>query len=65
MARLNYLELTITYAYLLGLLTYAEEHNMLQSEITEILSCIEIFVFRRLICGYPTNALLKKIAIMM
>ncbi len=62
MARLNYLELTITYAYLLGLLTYAEEHNMPQSEITEILSCIEIFVFRRLICGYPTNALLKMFA---
>lgn len=62
MARLNYLELTITYAYLLGLLTYAEEHNMTQSEITEILSCIEIFVFRRLICGYPTNALLKMFA---
>lgn len=62
MARLNYLELTITYAYLLGLLTYAEEQNMSQSEITEILSCIEIFVFRRLICGYPTNALLKMFA---
>ncbi len=62
MSRLNYLELTITYAYLLGLLTYAEEQNMPQSEITEILSCIEIFVFRRLICGYPTNALLKMFA---
>lgn len=62
MSRLNYLELTITYAYLLGLLTYAEEQNMSQSEITEILSCIEIFVFRRLICGYPTNALLKMFA---
>ena len=62
MSRLNYLELTITYAYLLGLLAYAEEQNMPQSEITDIFSCIEIFVFRRLICGYPTNALLKMFA---
>ena len=32
---------------------------MEESEITKVLSCIEVFVFRRLICGYPTNALLK------
>lgn len=32
---------------------------MEESEIAKVLSCIEVFVFRRLICGYPTNALLK------
>ena len=59
MSRLNYLELTITYAFVLGLLNYAEEQHMEESEITKILSCIGVFVFRRLICGYPTNALNK------
>ncbi|MGM9764003.1 MAG: DUF262 domain-containing protein [Candidatus Cryptobacteroides sp.] len=59
MSRLNYLELTITYAFLLGMLTYVEEQHLEEAEITKILSCIEVFVFRRLICGYPTNALNK------
>lgn len=59
MARINYLDQTVTYSYLMGVISYAEETNMSEEELTKILSCIEIFVFRRLICGYPTNALNK------
>ena len=44
---------------MLGMLTYAEQKQMEKSEIAKVLSCIEVFVFRRLTRGYPTNALNK------
>lgn len=57
--RLNILELTVSYPYLMSLLKYYEEGNLSSEDLIRILSCIESYVFRRMICGYPTNALNK------
>ena len=62
MTRLNYLEMTVTYPYLMGFLAYAKDAQMEESEVKDVLSCIEVFIFRRLVCGYPTNALNKVFA---
>lgn len=62
MARLNYLEMTVTYPFLMGFFGYARETGMTDEEIFNVLSCIEVFIFRRFVCGYPTNALNKVFA---
>ena len=62
MGRLNYLEMTVTYPFLMGFFGYARETGMTDEEIFNVLSCIEVFIFRRFVCGYPTNALNKVFA---
>ena len=62
MGRLNYLEMTVTYPFLMGFFGYAQESGMAEEEIFNVLSCIEVFIFRRFVCGYPTNALNKVFA---
>ena len=62
MGRLNYLEMTVTYPYLMGFLGYAKENQIADDEVCKVLSCLEVFIFRRLMCGYPTNALNKVFA---
>ena len=62
MARLNYLEMTVTYPFLMGFFGYARETGMTDEEVFNVLSCIEVFIFRRFVCGYPTNALNKVFA---
>jgi uncharacterized protein with ParB-like and HNH nuclease domain len=62
MARLNYLEMTVTYPFLMGFFGYAKDVQMEENEVFGVLSCIEIFIFRRFVCGYPTNALNKVFA---
>lgn len=62
MARLNYLEMTVTYPYLMGFLGYAKDNPVDDREVSDVLSCLEVFIFRRLMCGYPTNALNKVFA---
>lgn len=57
--RLNTLELTVSYPYLMSLLEYYEGNNIGENDLLTILNCIESYVFRRLICNYPTNALNK------
>jgi len=59
LTRLNTLEMTITYPYLMSLLGYFEQKNIDEGDLVRVLSCIETYVFRRLICGYPTAALNK------
>lgn len=62
MSRLNYLEMTVTYPFLMGFFGYTKDIQMGQDEIFKVLSCIEVFIFRRFVCGYPTNALNKVFA---
>lgn len=57
--RLNKLELTVSYPFIMSLLDYYDDAKIDEGELVSVLSCIESFVFRRLICGYPTNALNK------
>ncbi len=57
--RLDLLDLTVAYPFLMVFLDYANNEKLPESEVEKVLSCIEIFIFRRLICDYPTNALNK------
>jgi uncharacterized protein with ParB-like and HNH nuclease domain len=57
--RLNTLDMTVSYPFLLALFDYAQEINMEEQDLIIILSCIETYILRRLMCGMPTNALNK------
>ncbi|NLT02432.1 MAG: DUF262 domain-containing protein [Bacteroidales bacterium] len=57
--RLAYLEMTVANPFLMVFLTYAEDNNLEMSEIETVLACVETFIFRRLMCDLPTNALNK------
>lgn len=57
--RLNQLDMGVTIPFLLGVFEYRENNNIEIDELVEILSNIEIYIFRRLISGVPTNALNK------
>ena len=59
LARFNILEMTVAYPYLMSLLGYFEEGGIDEKDLVRVLGCIETFVFRRQICGYPTSALNK------
>ena len=62
MSRLNYLEMTVTYPFLMGFFGYANEAGIEEEDIFKVLSCLEVFIFRRFVSGYPTNALNKVFA---
>lgn len=57
--RLNVLDMSVTYPYLLALFKYADDDKLPVEEVVSVLSCIETYIFRRLIAGIPTNALNK------
>lgn len=57
--RLNILEMGVSYPYLLQLWDYRENNDLSDDEFTDVLHTLEIYIFRRLICGVPTNALNK------
>lgn len=57
--RLNTLDMTVTYPFLLALFDYAIENNVDEIDLVRTLSCVETYIVRRLICGMPTNALNK------
>lgn len=59
LARLNHLEMRVTFPFLLALFKHKEEVTLADDELKEILECIESFIFRRFVCGIPTNALNK------
>lgn len=59
LSRLNQLEMSVTYPFLLALLEYSSDVNLAIEQIKEVLLCVEIYIFRRLIYGLPTNALNK------
>lgn len=57
--RLDLLDMTVAYPFLMAFMLYAKENGIYDQEITKVLSCIETFIFRRLMCDLPTNALNK------
>lgn len=57
--RLDLLEMTVAYPFLMAFLVYAREVGLPLAEIYKVFSCIETFIFRRLMCDLPTNALNK------
>jgi len=62
--RLNTLEMGVSYPYLLQLWDYRKTNSLSEKEFTDVLFTLEIFIFRRLICGVPTNALNKIFAML-
>jgi uncharacterized protein with ParB-like and HNH nuclease domain len=59
LARLNQLEMSVTYPFLLSLFQYSKFNSIKEVEIANILEVIEIYLFRRFVAGVPTNALNK------
>lgn len=57
--RLDLLDMTVAYPFLMAFLAYAKEAEMSGDEIFKVFSCVETFIFRRLMCDLPTNALNK------
>lgn len=59
LVRLNLLDMGVTYPFLLALFKHKVDANLSDADVKNILECIESFIFRRFICGIPTNALNK------
>ena len=59
---INRLRVDVTYPLLLELYDDYETGNLSREDFLEILSLVESYVFRRLICGIPTNTLNKTFA---
>jgi len=57
--RLDLLDMTVAYPFFMAFLVYAKEVKLPETEIHKVFACIETFVFRRLMCDLPTNALNK------
>lgn len=57
--RLDLLDMTVAYPFLMAFVAYAKETAMDGKEIHKVFSCVETFIFRRLMCDLPTNALNK------
>ncbi len=57
--RLNKLDMTVAYPFIMALLVYNQTAQLDDKEIERTLSCIETYIFRRFICGWATNALNK------
>ena len=55
--RLDLLDVTVAYPFLMAFMVYASETGVYEQEVVPVLSCIESYVFRRLMCDLPTNAL--------
>ncbi len=62
--RLQQIEFTVIHSLLLSILKREEENKITENDVTEILSSIESYLFRRLIVGLPTNALNKVFAML-
>lgn len=58
-ARLNRLETTVTRPFFLETLRLYDENKLTMKQVTEIFLTAETYLFRRNICGLPTNALNK------
>lgn len=59
MKRLNVLDMSVSIPYLMAVMDYKEKYSMSEDEFAKILITLETYIFRRLICGVPTNALNK------
>ena len=62
--RLNTLEMGVSYPYLLQLWDYRNSTGLSEDEFADVLCTLEIYIFRRMICGVPTNALNKIFAML-
>lgn len=62
--RLGYLDNTVANPFIMSFLVYADEAMLEMKELESVLSCIETYVFRRLMCDMPTNALNKIFAVL-
>jgi uncharacterized protein with ParB-like and HNH nuclease domain len=60
--RLDVLEVSVTRPFILPLFDYWQEGNITADEAATILGSVESYIFRRLICGMPSNALNKLFA---
>lgn len=56
---INKLEVTVSYPFLLEVFDDYKNNEINEQELVEILKIIESYVFRRIICKAPTNALNK------
>ncbi|MDD4697634.1 MAG: DUF262 domain-containing protein [Fermentimonas sp.] len=61
LSRLNMLDMSVTYPFLLEFFR-TQEYQLTEIQFVEVLKCIESYIFRRLICGIPTNSLNKTFA---
>ena len=57
--RLNKLETNVTRPFFLEILRLFDEERITEDEATAIFKTVETYVFRRIICDVPTNALNK------
>lgn len=57
--RLELLDMTVAYPFFMAFISYAKEINIDAKEIYKVFSCVETYIFRRLMCDLPTNALNK------
>lgn len=57
--RLNRLETTVTRPFFLEILRLKDEQKLTTEQVTEIFLLTEKYLFRRMICDLPTNALNK------
>ena len=62
LADINTLRMEVAYPFLVEVYQDYEDHVITRDEFTEILSLVESYVFRRAICGIPTNSLNKTFA---
>ena len=53
--RLDLLDITVAYPFLMAFMIYASDTGIYEKELVPVLSCIESFIFRRLMCDLPTN----------
>lgn len=59
LARLNQIEMSVTFPFLLALLGRWNKDEISQNDVDEVLACVESFILRRFMCEKPTNALNK------
>lgn len=59
MKRINSLEVTVLYPFLLELLDDYSKNILSDENLIEVLSILESYIFRRIMCGVATNALNK------
>ncbi|KGK86562.1 DUF262 domain-containing protein [Clostridium sp. HMP27] len=57
--RINKLEVTVSYPFLLELIDDYSNRLINDNQVNEILSILESYIFRRIMCGVATNALNK------
>lgn len=57
--RLDKIDMTVAYPFLIAFIVYAHDKELSYTEMAKVFSYVETYIFRRLMCGYATNALNK------